>query len=96
MSWTDQYKQKVVTPAEAVKAVKSGDRIFLTGNCSVPSIILSALVDRAPELKDVEICQALTIGSADYVSPEMEGHLRVNTMFISHNIRQAVQNGPYA
>ena len=93
MSWTDQYKQKVVTPAEAVKAVKSGDRIFLTGNCSVPSIILSALVDRAPELQDVEICQALTIGSADYVSPEMEGHLRVNTMFISHNIRQAVQNG---
>ena len=93
MSWTDQYKQKVVTPAEAVKAVKSGDRVFLTGNCSVPKEILSALVDRAPELKDVEICQALTIGSADYVNPEMEGHLRVNTMFISHNIRQAVQNG---
>jgi len=93
MSWTDQYKQKVVTPAEAVKAVKSGDRIFLTGNCSVPSTILSALVDRAPDLQDVEICQALTIGSADYVRPEMEGHLRVNTMFISHNIREAVQNG---
>jgi len=93
MSWTDQYKQKVVTAAEAVKAVKSGDRIFLTGNCSVPKKILSALVDRASELKDVEINQALTIGSADYVSPEMEGHIRVNTMFISHNTRQAVQEG---
>jgi acetyl-CoA hydrolase len=93
MSWTDQYKQKVVAPAEAVKAVKSGDRIFLTGNCSVPSTILAALVDRASELQDVEICQALTIGSADYVSQELEGHLRVNTMFISHNIRKAVQNG---
>jgi len=93
MSWTDQYKQKVVTAAEAVKAVKSGDRIFLTGNCSVPNKILSALVDRASELKDVEINQALTIGSADYVSPEMEGHIRVNTMFISHNTRQAVQEG---
>ena len=93
MSWTDQYKQKVVAPAEAVKAVKSGDRIFLTGNCSVPSTILAALVDRALELHDVEICQALTIGSADYVSPEFEGHLRVNTMFISHNIRKAVQEG---
>lgn len=93
MSWTDIYKQKVVSPAEAVKAVKSGDRIFLTGNCSVPSKILSALVDRAPELQDVEINQALTIGSADYVSPEMEGHLQVNTMFISHNIRKAVQEG---
>jgi len=93
MSWTDQYKQKVVTASEAVKAVKSGDRIFLTGNCSVPKKILSALVDRASELKDVEINQALTIGSADYVSPEMEGHIRVNTMFISHNTRQAVQEG---
>jgi acetyl-CoA hydrolase len=93
MSWTDLYKQKVVSPAEAVKAVKSGDRIFLTGNCSVPSKILSALVDRAPKLQDVEINQALTVGSADYVSPEMEGHLQVNTMFISHNIRQAVQEG---
>ena len=93
MSWTEGYKQKVVTPADAVKVVKSGDRIFLTGNCSVPSKILSALVERASELKDVEISQALTVGSADYVSPEMEGHLRVNTMFISHNTRQAVQGG---
>ena len=93
MSWTEQYKQKVTTAADAVKAVKSGDRIFLTGNCSVPKNILAALVDRAHELKDVEINQALTIGSADYVSPEMEGHLRVNTMFISHNTREAVQAG---
>ena len=93
MSWEDQYKQKVCTPAEAVKAVKSGDRIFLTGNCSVPKQILAALVDRAQELKDVEINQALTVGSADYVAPEMAGHLRVNTMFISHNTREAVQAG---
>jgi acetyl-CoA hydrolase len=93
MSWTEQYQQKVVTAAEAVKAVKSGDRIFLTGNCSVPKTILAALVDRADELENVEINQALTIGSADYVSPEMEGHLRVNTMFISHNTREAVHAG---
>lgn len=93
MSWTEQYQSKVVTAAEAVKAVKSGDRIFLTGNCSVPKTILAALVDRAQELENVEINQALTVGSADYVSPEMEGHLRVNTMFISHNTREAVHAG---
>jgi acetyl-CoA hydrolase len=93
MVWTESYQKKVVTAAEAVKAVKSGDRIFLTGNCSVPKTILAALVDRAEELEDVEINQALTIGSADYVSPEMEGHLRVNTMFISHNTRKAIHAG---
>ncbi len=32
-------------------------------------------------------------GPADYVNPEMAGHLRVNTMFISANVRKAVQEG---
>jgi acetyl-CoA hydrolase len=93
MSWVEQYKNKIVSAEEAVKAVKSGDRIFLTGNCSVPKIVLDALVKIAKELQDVEICHALTIGSADYVSPEMEGHLRVNALFIGPNVRKAVQEG---
>ena len=93
MTWTKQYKEKIVSPEEAVKAIKSGDRVFLTGNCSVPQKTLSALVSRAEELENVEIAQALTVGSADYVSEKMEGHIRVNTMFISHNIRKAVQEG---
>lgn len=93
MTWTEQYKDKVVTADEAVRAINSGDRIFLTGNCSVPKTVLAALVDYAPELEDVELCQALTIGSADYVDPKLEGHLRVNTMFISPNNREAVQAG---
>ena len=93
MSWVEQYKNKVVSAEEAVKNIQSGNRLFLTGNCSVPKSVLSALVERAPHLEDVEICQALTIGSADYVSPAMEGHLRVNTMFISPNNRKAVQEG---
>jgi acetyl-CoA hydrolase len=44
-------------------------------------------------LTDVEICHALSIGPADYVNPDMEGHLRVNTLFISANVRKAVQEG---
>jgi 4-hydroxybutyrate CoA-transferase len=91
MDWTNIYQSRIVTPQDAVRAIQSGDRIFLTGNVSVPQKVLAALVEYAPNLHDVEICQALTIGSADYVKPEMEGHLRVNTMFISHNVRKAVQ-----
>jgi acetyl-CoA hydrolase len=93
MGWTNLYESRIVTAEEAARQIKSGDRAFLTGNCSVPQTVLAALVDYAPELQDVEICQALSIGPADYVSPEMEGHLRVNTMFISANIRRAVQEG---
>jgi acetyl-CoA hydrolase len=93
MRWIEQYHRKIVSADEAVKAIQSHDRLFLTGNCSLPKELLAALVRRAPELTAVEICQALTIGPADYVAPEMEGHLRVNTMFISHNIRKAVHEG---
>jgi acetyl-CoA hydrolase len=93
MDWTKIYESRIATAQEAVKAIQSGNRIFLTGNVSVPQKVLGALVDHAPNLTDVEICQALTIGPADYVRPELDGHLRVNTMFISANVRKAVQNG---
>jgi acetyl-CoA hydrolase len=92
-SWSKIYESKVTTADEAISHVKSGDRIFLTGNCSVPKVLMDALVKRGPELEDVEICHALTIGSSDYVSPEMEGHIRANSLFIGPNVRKAVQEG---
>ena len=93
MDWNNIYRSRIVSAEEAVSVIQSHQRVFLTGNCSTPQVLLKALVKRAPQLKDVEIAQALTVGTADYVSPEMEGHLRVNTMFISANIRKAVQEG---
>ena len=92
-SWSKIYESKVTTAEQAVKAIKSGDRIFLTGNCSVPQVLLGALVNRAHDLEEVEICHALTLGASDYVKPEMEGHIRVNALFIGPNVRQAVQEG---
>jgi 4-hydroxybutyrate CoA-transferase len=87
------YQSRATTAEEAVKHIKSGMRVFLTGNCSTPHKVMEALVKYAPALENVEICQALTVGSAAYVGSEMEGHLRVNSMFISANIRKAVQEG---
>ncbi len=93
MDWQSIYKSHVTTAEEAVKSIKSGNRVFMTGNVSVPQTLLAALVKYAPEIKDVEICQALSVGPADYVKPEMEGHLRVNTLFIAANVRKAVWEG---
>ena len=93
MNWMDTYRGKIVTPEQAVGVIQSGSRVFLTGNCSVPQKVMAALVQRAPQLSDVEIVQVLTVGNADYVSPEMSGHLRVNTLFISDNVRLAVNEG---
>ena len=86
-------KTQYLTAEEAVQYVKSGDRVFMTGNCSVPQKLLRALVDRAPDYEDVELVQLLAISDVDYVAPELAGHLRVNAMFISHNVREAVNDG---
>jgi len=93
MNWLELYPDRVRTPEQAVAQIESGQRIFLSGNCSVPQRVLAALTARASELNEVEIVQVLTIGSADYVAPELAGHLRVNTLFISDNVRQAVNEG---
>jgi acetyl-CoA hydrolase len=90
MTWQSVYQSRLRTAEEAVRMVKSGDRLFLTGNCSVPQELLCALVDYAPHLENVEICQPLTVAGSEYCSPEMEGHLRVNSLFISANVRKAV------
>ena len=92
-NWQANYNSRITTADEAVKAVKSGDRLFLTGNASVPLQLLAALVARAPELENVEICHPLAICPSDYVAPEMAGHLRINSMFVSANVRKAVNEG---
>ena len=93
MDYNRVLQTRITTAEQAVRNIHSGQRIFLTGNCSVPQTVLKALVEYAPQLENVQICQALSVGPADYVESPMEGHLRVNTMFISANIRKAVQTG---
>ena len=86
-------KAQYLSAEEAIQHVKSGDRIFMTGNCSVPQTLLAALVEHAKSLTDVELVQLLTVSDISYVTPALAGHLRVNTMFISDNVRKAVNDG---
>lgn len=93
MSWNKVYEDRLTTAEEAVQVVQSGHRVFLTGNCSVPQKLLHALVDRAKELHGVEVAQALTVGPSPHSEPGMEDHLRINSLFISGNMRAAVHEG---
>jgi len=93
MKWQALYEERITTADEAVKAVKSGDRVFLTANASTPRELLAALVKRAPALENVEVCHLLTFGSPEYAYPEMAGHIRVNSMFVGESVRKAVNEG---
>jgi 4-hydroxybutyrate CoA-transferase len=76
-----------------VQYVQSGMRVYIHPGCAEPEALVEALMARGPYVHDVEIIHLLTLGRADYVSPEMEGHFRHNALFIGSNVRDAVHEG---
>lgn len=88
---------KYVTAEEAVKFVKSGDRVYVQAAAATPTVLTKALTERASELRDVEICHLHTEGDAPYANPELKDSFHVNSFFIGKNVRHtlAAGNGSY-
>jgi 4-hydroxybutyrate CoA-transferase len=93
MSWIEQFREKLTTPDRAVEAVRSRDRVYIQPGCATPEVLVKALLERASGLQEVDIIHLLTLGNADYVRPEYEGHFRCNALFIGGNVREAVAAG---
>ena len=93
MSWSEEYRRKVMSAAQALEAVKSGNRVWIQSGCGTPSPLIDALVAQAPHLNNVEIVHMMTLGSADYTRPEYEGHFRHRGLFLGANVREAVAQG---
>lgn len=90
---TTKWKMNKISADEAAGLIQSGQRVFTTGNCSTPIRFIEALVRRASEVERVEMVQLLDMGPSGYITPEMSEHIRVNAMFISKNVRQAINDG---
>ena len=88
---------KYVTAQEAVKVVKSNDRVYLQAAAAAPTVLANALTERASELKNVEICHLHTEGEARYANPELRESFHVNSFFIGANVRHTIKagNGSY-
>jgi acyl-CoA hydrolase len=82
-----------ITAESAVLKIKSGDRVFLHTAAAVPQRLISAMVERAPELKNVEIVSLHTEGEAPYTKPEYRESFRMNALFVGKNVRQCIQQG---
>ena len=93
MNWREEYQSKCVSAAQAVNAVRSGDRVWIQPSCGTPKPLIDALVVRAPELLDVELVHMKTLGEAVYTRPEYEGHFRHRGLFLGDNVREAVIAG---
>jgi len=88
---------KYVSAEEAVKIVRSNDRVYVQAAAAAPSVLTNALTQRASELRNVEICHLHTEGPAPYANPELADSFHVNSFFIGKNVRHtlAAGNGSY-
>jgi acetyl-CoA hydrolase len=93
MNWDNIYRRKVADPETALACIESGQRVYLGGGAGVPKILIDALIQRAPALRDVEITHILTFADAPYVRPEYAESFRHNALFIGASVRAAVQAG---
>jgi len=93
LNWSEEYGNKRMSAEQALKAVRSGDRVWIQSGCGTPTPLVNALVARAPEVIDVEIVHMMTLGCADYTKPEYAGHFRHRGLFLGANVREAVAAG---
>ena len=83
---------RLVTAAEAVRHVRSGDHIFIGSGCGEPQALVRALAEN-DSVVEGEILHILTLGVAPYADPRFPGRFRHNALFIGANVRDAVRAG---
>ncbi|WP_274476510.1 acetyl-CoA hydrolase/transferase family protein [Mangrovimonas aestuarii] len=86
-----------VSAEEAVKVIKSNDRVYVQAAAAAPQALVKALAARHEELQHVEVCHLHTEGEAPYADPALKSSFHVNSFFIGKNVRHtlAAGNGSY-
>ncbi|HEY9009366.1 MAG TPA: acetyl-CoA hydrolase/transferase C-terminal domain-containing protein [Ohtaekwangia sp.] len=85
--------EKYISGEEAVKAIKSGNRVFVHGGAATPHFLLRKLVERASELYDVELVSISMQGEALFTDSRYRENFHINSLFVSANVREAVNDG---
>lgn len=93
MNWRELYKSRLCSAEEAVKSIKSGDKVVFAHSVAEPPVLVDAMVANAAAYKDVEISHMVTLGKGEYSKPEMKEHFRYNGWFTSPTTRDSILQG---
>lgn len=93
MEWKILYNSKVKTAEEAVKFIKSGDRVVLQHAVGEPLYLVDKMVENYKNYENIEIVQLVAMGKGDYAKEEMQGHFKVNSLFLGGPTRECINSG---
>ena len=86
---------KYVSADEAVKLIKSYDKVYVQGSTSIPEVLTDAMARRAGELKGVEVYSGFGVAKkeAAYCQPGMRESFYPVSLFIANSVRGAINRG---
>lgn len=93
MDWKAIYRPKLTTAQEAVKHIKSGDRVSLSHAVGEPTHIIEAMIANREAYRNVEITHMISMGQSKYAQPGMEPYFRHNSLFVGGTTRKTVRDG---
>ena len=80
--WSQMYADKLTTPAEAMKDINDGDKVWASGGSSTPAALMDALFDRAPELRDVKFGSYIMLApTAKVMQPELQRNILIDNYY---------------
>lgn len=92
MDWKKIYQDRLVTAEEALKHIKSGDRVGVGHALAEPTYLLEEMVRMKDLFKNVEI-SGLVPGKAPYAGEGLYDHFKSKMMFLGTATRKAVERG---
>ena len=77
----------------ALKLITPGQRVFIHGGAATPHFLLKELAKRSKELWNVELVSISLQGDAILTDKKYRDSFRMNSLFVSQNVREAVNSG---
>ena len=93
MGWKEIYESRIMPCEEAIKLIKSGDRILLGHAVGIPTDITDVMVEHKEDYENVEIIQMVPMGNSKFSAPGTEGHFRLNTLFAGGLNKKDIMDG---
>jgi 4-hydroxybutyrate CoA-transferase len=93
MDWKKIYEDRKCSAEEAVKSIKSGDRVLFAHCVAEPPALVDAMVANAAEYKNVTVSHMVTLGKGEYSKPELKENFTFEGWFTSPSTRSSLAEG---
>ncbi len=93
MAWNDIYRSRLMPAAKALGRLRSGSGVLIGSGCGEPRHLVSELARLAPQLRDVQVIQAISVAAEEYTGEDFAEAFTAMRFFVAAGARQAISEG---